>query len=96
MGRSSDRDEQHPAVGYTRKSILAEAQMTGRDVACNHLLEAWLIDGYSALIECIDPGAVDVDAENLVTHLRKTASRHKPYVSGAEQGDLQGATPTLR
>ncbi len=56
-------------------------------VLCQQLWQMLLKDGHAALAELLHTGFVVVDADDLVTHFRKTGRRHKPYIARPDHTD---------
>ena len=56
-------------------------------VLCQELGQMFLKDGHTAIAEQLYPHLIVVDADDLVTHVRKTGCRNQPNVSGPDHAN---------
>ena len=59
----------------------SEFKASGPAVTVHHGLQARLVDGNPALVEAANLGLVDVDADDLYAHVRKTGARNQAHIA---------------
>ena len=70
-----------------RGGVGGEAQAAGGVVGLDHRLQAGLVDRDHAVVEAVDLGRVDVDADHVVADLGQAGTGDKADIAGAENGD---------
>ena len=93
--RGTDRDESHLAGAHGGGQVAGGAQPRA-DVPTQQRLEAVFVDRRLAAVDAIDLVLIDVDAGDVVPHLRKAGTRHQAHVAGADDGELHQASSASR
>jgi hypothetical protein len=88
--RRADGDELHRAVADGGVDVGREVQPVSRDVAPDHLGQSRLVDRDAAVVEHVDLGAVDVEAQHVVADLGEAGAGHQSHVAGPGHRDLHG------
>ena len=64
-------------------SICGETQLSRLNIAFNHIIQAWFIDGYTPLIQQLNFLRIDIKAQHIITHFGQTRTRHQANIASA-------------
>ena len=65
-------------------TFVVKVKPPGLDVAPHHLEQTRLVDWNAAVLEDLDLGRIQVQAQHIVTHIRQTGARHQPHIAGPD------------
>ncbi len=88
VGRGANGDELKQAVRDALSHVGGEGQPAILRVAFDQILQPRLVDGYFALLQPLNLVLIDVHAQNVITHFRKTGARYQAHVAGPENSNF--------
>ena len=80
---------------HRRRHVGGELQASGRHVALDDLLHARLVDRDPAVVEDADLAFVEIEADDVVAHLRQTGTRDEADITGTMTVTLKSVRHAL-
>jgi hypothetical protein len=81
VGRRTDSNELKQAVVDTLLDIGGKFEPPCLYIPLNIVFETGLIDGYLAVVQPRDFSFIDINADNVITHLSQTRAGHQAYIT---------------
>ncbi len=91
--RRADGDELQRAVRDGAVDIGGELQPAGRHVAANHGFQSGLVDRHATLLQHVDLGSVDVEAQHVIADFGQARAGDQPDIAGTDHRDFHAAIP---